>query len=93
MTPPLFLASTSPRRRELLEQLGLDFSVVRVDVDESRRPQEAAQGADGQADDVEVVALDGLDEPGARELDRVAARAAAPLPQRDEAALGGFRGR
>ena len=42
MTPPLFLASTSPRRRELLEQLGLDFSVVRVDVDESRRPQEAA---------------------------------------------------
>lgn len=42
MNPPLFLASTSPRRRELLQQLGLVFSVLRVDVDESCRPQEPA---------------------------------------------------
>ena len=31
----LQLASTSPRRREILESLGLEFSVVHVDVDES----------------------------------------------------------
>lgn len=32
----LHLASTSPRRRELLAALGLDFTVVEVDVDESQ---------------------------------------------------------
>lgn len=36
----LFLASTSPRRRELLEQVGLQFSVLQVDVDESVREGE-----------------------------------------------------
>lgn len=36
----LYLASTSPRRRELLQQIGLDFSVLRVDVDESALPAE-----------------------------------------------------
>ena len=34
------LASGSPRRRELLEQLGLTFSVVPADIDESVRPGE-----------------------------------------------------
>lgn len=38
--PPLFLASTSPRRRELLQQVGLEFSVLKVDVDESVREGE-----------------------------------------------------
>ncbi|MFP5430263.1 MAG: Maf family protein [Gammaproteobacteria bacterium] len=38
--PPLFLASTSPRRRELLQQLGLAFSVLNVAVDESVREGE-----------------------------------------------------
>lgn len=38
--PPLFLASTSPRRRELLQQVGLEFSVLMVDVDESVREGE-----------------------------------------------------
>lgn len=38
--PPLYLASTSPRRRELLAQLGLAFTVLGVDVDESRRENE-----------------------------------------------------
>jgi septum formation protein len=32
----LLLASSSPRRRELLEALGLDFAVTPVDVDETR---------------------------------------------------------
>lgn len=41
MTPPLYLASTSPRRRELLAQLGLAFTVLEVAVDESTRPGEA----------------------------------------------------
>ncbi len=33
--PPIILASASPRRREILEQLGLDFKVVVRDVDEN----------------------------------------------------------
>lgn len=37
----LLLASGSPRRRELLERLGLDFDFVAPDVDESRFPEEA----------------------------------------------------
>jgi len=39
-SPTLFLASTSPRRREILASLGLDFTVVPVDVDESPRDDE-----------------------------------------------------
>lgn len=41
LSPPLYLASTSPRRRELLAQLGLEFAVLGVDVDESRYAAEA----------------------------------------------------
>ena len=36
------LASGSPRRRELLERLGLEFDVVPADIDESVRPGEGA---------------------------------------------------
>src|SRR6218665_1356536 len=36
MQPSLYLASTSPRRREFLQQLGLTFSVLKIDVDETR---------------------------------------------------------
>ena len=43
MPAPLYLASTSPRRRELLQQLGLAFSIVPVDVDESRLSDEAPE--------------------------------------------------
>jgi septum formation protein len=32
---PVFLASASPRRKKLLEQLGIDFSVVAVDINEN----------------------------------------------------------
>lgn len=38
----LVLASGSPRRAELLERLNLDFEVVPANVDETRRPDEAA---------------------------------------------------
>ena len=37
----LVLASGSPRRRELLERLGLNFDVIAPDVDETRYPDEA----------------------------------------------------
>jgi septum formation protein len=38
---PLLLASSSPRRRELLELAGIPFEVVRADADESVLPGEA----------------------------------------------------
>ena len=34
--PQIYLASKSPRRRELLTQIGVNFSVLSVDVDETR---------------------------------------------------------
>ena len=37
---PIVLASASPRRKRLLEQLGLDYRAVPVDVDESAQPTE-----------------------------------------------------
>ncbi|BCN93939.1 Maf-like protein [Thiomicrorhabdus immobilis] len=37
---PLYLASTSPRRKELLEQLNLDFDVVNAPVEEVALPHE-----------------------------------------------------
>ena len=39
--PPLILASQSPRRRELLTQLGVTFDVEVAGVEERREPQEA----------------------------------------------------
>ncbi|MES9964112.1 MAG: Maf family protein, partial [Candidatus Sedimenticola sp. 20ELBAFRAG] len=42
MTPPtLYLASRSPRRRELLRQIGVDHTVVQVEVDETPMNGEA----------------------------------------------------
>ena len=40
--PPLLLASTSPQRRAILEQLGLPFDVVAPHYDEHDRPDEDA---------------------------------------------------
>jgi septum formation protein len=39
--PHILLASASPRRRELLRQIGIDHAVRPVDIDESARPGEA----------------------------------------------------
>ncbi len=38
--PPLILASSSPRRRELLNQVGMAYRVIVADIDESIRPGE-----------------------------------------------------
>jgi septum formation protein len=38
--PPLVLASTSPYRRALLEQLGLTFATAAPEIDETRQPNE-----------------------------------------------------
>lgn len=43
MVASLYLASTSPRRRELLQQIGLSFSIVKIDVDESRLADETPE--------------------------------------------------
>lgn len=39
-TQPLILASASPRRRELLAQIGLQFTVITADIDETPLPGE-----------------------------------------------------
>ncbi|HEY0179520.1 MAG TPA: Maf family protein [Dokdonella sp.] len=41
--PALFLASQSPRRRELLRQIGIEFELVDGDVEERRAPGETPQ--------------------------------------------------
>lgn len=43
MTPQFYLASASPRRRQLLEQLGLRFEERVANVDESLHPGEAPE--------------------------------------------------
>ncbi len=40
MNSPLILASSSPRRRELLTSLGLDFTIIKPEIDESQYPGE-----------------------------------------------------
>lgn len=39
--PSLYLASTSPRRQELLQQIGVNFETLTVDIDETPLPREA----------------------------------------------------
>jgi septum formation protein len=39
----IYLASQSPRRRELLQQVGVEFAVIDVDVDERALPGETAE--------------------------------------------------
>ncbi|MFT7404192.1 MAG: septum formation protein [Zhongshania sp.] len=41
-SPPIILASSSPRRAELLAQIGVSFQVVAADIDETPREGEAA---------------------------------------------------
>ena len=42
-SPQFYLASASPRRRQLLEQLGLEFEVAATEVDETSQSGEAPQ--------------------------------------------------
>lgn len=42
MTPQIYLASASPRRAELLRQIGIGFERCSVDIDEQRRSAEPA---------------------------------------------------
>ncbi|MBD3728018.1 MAG: Maf family protein, partial [Moraxella osloensis] len=41
-TIPIILASTSPRRRELLDQVAVPHTCVAVSIDESRLAEESA---------------------------------------------------
>src|SRR5690606_11478649 len=41
--PSPYLASSSPRRRELLTQIGVPFQLVQAPIDESQRPAENAE--------------------------------------------------
>ena len=43
MKPQLYLASQSPRRQQLLEQLGVAYHLLEVDLDEDWRPPETAR--------------------------------------------------
>jgi septum formation protein len=38
--PVIYLASRSPRRRALLEQIGIDHALLEIDIDERQRPDE-----------------------------------------------------
>ena len=78
---PLTLASASPRRRELLERVGVNLEVVPADVDESRLPDEppAAMAERLAAAKADVVA--------ATQPDRLVL-AADTIVVRDDAVLG-----
>ncbi len=41
--PVLYLASQSPRRSELLTQVGISFEILAVDIDETEKPNEIAE--------------------------------------------------
>ncbi|MDX1572834.1 MAG: Maf family protein [Methylophaga sp.] len=41
--PPIYLASGSPRRRELLAQIGINFEVLSINIDESVQDDEPAE--------------------------------------------------
>lgn len=43
VTPPLYLASSSPRRRALLDQIGVRYRTLPVSVDETRCDGEPAR--------------------------------------------------
>jgi len=42
-SPHLYLASLSPRRHQLLAQLGVDFAVIKLEIDESQYEQECVE--------------------------------------------------
>lgn len=68
-SPRLVLASASPRRRQLLLQIGVAHAVLAQDIDESRRDGETAQAYVARmADEKAAAALAALADPGATVL-------------------------
>jgi septum formation protein len=65
-TPLILLASASPRRSELLRQIGVAHQVRPVDVDESARPGEAPSAYVLRLAEAKAAALWSRLEPGAR---------------------------
>ena len=43
MSKHIYLASRSPRRAELLHQMGIDFDILPSDIDESILPNESPE--------------------------------------------------
>lgn len=66
--PRLVLASSSPRRRELLGNLGLAFDLRPVDLDETPRPEEPPEAYVSRLAREKAAAAVGLGRPGAAEL-------------------------
>lgn len=66
--PRLVLASASPRRRELLANLGLDFEVRPVDLDETPRPGEPAEAYVARLAREKAATARALGDPDAAEL-------------------------
>ncbi|MTI62608.1 MAG: septum formation inhibitor Maf [Methylophaga sp.] len=77
--PPVYLASRSPRRRELLNQMAVDFAVIAPDVDESVQPGEAPESY------VERIAVD----KARAGLDMLTARDKKPVLAADTAVILG----
>ncbi len=79
----VYLASASPRRRQLLSQIGVHFQILSVDVDESLRAGEAADRYVLRLAQAKAAA--GL----ARRRDRGAAAPGAPVLGADTAVVAG----
>lgn len=60
--PTLLLASSSPRRRELLDALGLEFSVTPVDIDEAPQPGETPRAMVLRLAAAKAAAVDAADD-------------------------------
>lgn len=39
--PPFILASSSPRRQQLIQSLGIEFTIIKPQIDETQKPDEA----------------------------------------------------
>ena len=63
-SPVLHLASSSPRRREILTALGLTFTYAGVDLDESRRDGEAVDDMAARLAREKAMAVDPADHDG-----------------------------
>jgi len=85
-TRPLLLASASPRRREILSRLGLEFTVQAADLDESRGPGESpVRYVERLSRDKARAVADGLGSLAADLRSRAEAPLAADLRSRAEA--------